>query len=135
VCNLGADMPATETSHQGDDDCSKSSVCPARCTCTDTIVDCRDRGLTEIPTNIPQTITELLSFLLLFSFTISYRCPKYLVCEFHCFRVILNSRVVTQETRSPKFTISICCGLVGQVVDLQVIVQIHDILKQVDFRL
>ena len=52
------DVPA-EVGQAGDD-CSSSAVCPARCSCADTIIDCRDRGLTDIPTNIPDSITELL---------------------------------------------------------------------------
>jgi len=75
-------MPGTETSHQGDDECSTSSVCPARCTCTDTIVDCRDRGLADIPTNIPQTITELLSFLTIILFyQLLYTSHLYVDCK------------------------------------------------------
>ncbi|EPY81129.1 slit 2 isoform 2-like protein [Camelus ferus] len=34
--------------------------CPAACTCSNNIVDCRGKGLTEIPTNLPETITEIL---------------------------------------------------------------------------
>ena len=33
--------------------------CPAACTCSNNIVDCRGKGLTEIPTNLPETITEM----------------------------------------------------------------------------
>uniref|UniRef100_A0A8C3X9R8 Slit homolog 2 protein n=1 Tax=Cyanoderma ruficeps TaxID=181631 RepID=A0A8C3X9R8_9PASS len=33
--------------------------CPAACTCSNNIVDCRGKGLTEIPTNLPETITEI----------------------------------------------------------------------------
>ncbi|XP_051560940.1 slit homolog 2 protein isoform X1 [Myxocyprinus asiaticus] len=33
--------------------------CPELCTCSNNIVDCRGKGLTEIPTNLPETITEI----------------------------------------------------------------------------
>uniref|UniRef100_A0A670ZEC7 Slit homolog 1 protein n=1 Tax=Pseudonaja textilis TaxID=8673 RepID=A0A670ZEC7_PSETE len=33
--------------------------CPATCTCSNNIVDCRGKGLTEIPTNLPEAITEI----------------------------------------------------------------------------
>uniref|UniRef100_A0A8C3IXF8 Slit homolog 2 protein n=1 Tax=Chrysemys picta bellii TaxID=8478 RepID=A0A8C3IXF8_CHRPI len=34
--------------------------CPTACTCSNNIVDCRGKGLTEIPTNLPETITEIV---------------------------------------------------------------------------
>ncbi|XP_066518454.1 slit homolog 2 protein [Hoplias malabaricus] len=33
--------------------------CPESCTCSNNVVDCRGKGLTEIPTNLPETITEI----------------------------------------------------------------------------
>uniref|UniRef100_A0AC35U6H7 EGF-like domain-containing protein n=1 Tax=Rhabditophanes sp. KR3021 TaxID=114890 RepID=A0AC35U6H7_9BILA len=39
--------------------CREAAVCPSVCTCTDTTVDCRDRGLKHIPNNLPETTTEL----------------------------------------------------------------------------
>nr|XP_028598759.1 slit homolog 2 protein-like isoform X1 [Podarcis muralis] len=33
--------------------------CPSACTCSNNIVDCRGKGLSEIPTNLPETITEM----------------------------------------------------------------------------
>ncbi|EJW83056.1 hypothetical protein WUBG_06033, partial [Wuchereria bancrofti] len=39
--------------------CRDASVCPSVCTCTETTIDCRDRGLTHIPANLPSTTTEL----------------------------------------------------------------------------
>ncbi|CAI5455769.1 unnamed protein product [Caenorhabditis angaria] len=39
--------------------CKETKVCPASCTCTETTVDCRDRGLTYIPSNLPPLTTEL----------------------------------------------------------------------------
>ncbi|XP_048031891.1 slit homolog 3 protein isoform X1 [Megalobrama amblycephala] len=35
------------------------SVCPADCTCNNNIVDCRRKGLTEIPANLPEGIVEI----------------------------------------------------------------------------
>ncbi|KAK5985627.1 hypothetical protein GCK32_013221, partial [Trichostrongylus colubriformis] len=39
--------------------CAEAHVCPPACACTDTTVDCRDRGLTHIPANLPSSTTEL----------------------------------------------------------------------------
>ncbi|CAD6190609.1 unnamed protein product [Caenorhabditis auriculariae] len=39
--------------------CKEARVCPAVCTCTETTVDCRDRGLMHIPANLPPHTTEL----------------------------------------------------------------------------
>ncbi|XP_026881111.2 slit homolog 2 protein isoform X3 [Electrophorus electricus] len=33
--------------------------CPEFCTCSNNVVDCRGKGLSEIPTNLPETITEI----------------------------------------------------------------------------
>ncbi|KAM9449527.1 slit homolog 2 protein isoform 1-T1 [Clarias gariepinus] len=33
--------------------------CPEFCSCSNNVVDCRGKGLTEIPTNLPETITEI----------------------------------------------------------------------------
>ncbi|TRY65093.1 hypothetical protein DNTS_026850 [Danionella cerebrum] len=35
------------------------SLCPAACTCNNNIVDCRRKGLTEIPANLPEGIMEI----------------------------------------------------------------------------
>ncbi|XP_064631444.1 slit homolog 2 protein-like isoform X2 [Lineus longissimus] len=40
-------------------ECVSETVCPTECICTEGIVDCRDKGLTEIPENIPEIATEL----------------------------------------------------------------------------
>uniref|UniRef100_A0A8B9L9Q5 Slit homolog 3 (Drosophila) n=1 Tax=Astyanax mexicanus TaxID=7994 RepID=A0A8B9L9Q5_ASTMX len=37
----------------------QASVCPASCSCTNNIVDCRRKGLTEIPANLPEGIVEI----------------------------------------------------------------------------
>uniref|UniRef100_A0A6Q2Y2G4 Slit homolog 3 (Drosophila) n=1 Tax=Esox lucius TaxID=8010 RepID=A0A6Q2Y2G4_ESOLU len=37
----------------------QASVCPATCTCNNNIVDCRRKGLTEIPANLPEAIVEI----------------------------------------------------------------------------
>lgn len=34
-------------------------VCPYPCTCFNGVVDCKDKDLTEIPRNIPETTIEL----------------------------------------------------------------------------
>ncbi|GAB6025016.1 hypothetical protein CHUAL_010127 [Chamberlinius hualienensis] len=39
--------------------CSLEPMCPYLCTCSDGIVDCRDKGITKIPDNIPEGTTEL----------------------------------------------------------------------------
>ncbi|KAM9390540.1 slit homolog 1 protein-like, partial [Salvelinus alpinus] len=33
--------------------------CPAMCTCSNNIVDCRGKGLTAIPANLPDTMAEI----------------------------------------------------------------------------
>ncbi|XP_075947973.1 slit homolog 2 protein isoform X1 [Anarhichas minor] len=46
--------------HQSSSSSSCSVLqCPESCTCSNNIVDCRGKGLTEIPTNLPETITEI----------------------------------------------------------------------------
>ncbi|XP_010795647.1 LOW QUALITY PROTEIN: slit homolog 2 protein-like [Notothenia coriiceps] len=48
------------TGHQSSSSSSCSVIqCPESCTCSNNIVDCRGKGLTEIPTNLPETITEI----------------------------------------------------------------------------
>uniref|UniRef100_A0A665WG84 Slit homolog 2 (Drosophila) n=1 Tax=Echeneis naucrates TaxID=173247 RepID=A0A665WG84_ECHNA len=48
------------TGHQSSSSSSCSVLqCPESCTCSNNIVDCRGKGLTEIPTNLPETITEI----------------------------------------------------------------------------
>ncbi|KAJ8282146.1 hypothetical protein COCON_G00046650 [Conger conger] len=37
----------------------QASVCPATCTCNNNIIDCRRKGLTEIPANLPEGIVEI----------------------------------------------------------------------------
>uniref|UniRef100_A0A673MTN1 Slit homolog 3 protein-like n=1 Tax=Sinocyclocheilus rhinocerous TaxID=307959 RepID=A0A673MTN1_9TELE len=37
----------------------QASICPAACTCNNNIVDCRKKGLTEIPANLPEGIVEI----------------------------------------------------------------------------
>ncbi|XP_041368487.1 slit homolog 2 protein-like isoform X2 [Gigantopelta aegis] len=39
--------------------CVAENLCPRECKCTEGIIDCRDKGLTRIPDNIPETATEL----------------------------------------------------------------------------
>ncbi|XP_043912180.1 slit homolog 1 protein isoform X2 [Protopterus annectens] len=48
----------TDTNHP--QPCSPSiGSCPAMCTCSNGIVDCRGKGLTAIPANLPETMTEI----------------------------------------------------------------------------
>uniref|UniRef100_A0A672FLA2 Slit homolog 2 (Drosophila) n=1 Tax=Salarias fasciatus TaxID=181472 RepID=A0A672FLA2_SALFA len=48
------------TGHQSSSYSSCSVLqCPESCTCSNNIVDCRGKGLSEIPTNLPETITEI----------------------------------------------------------------------------
>uniref|UniRef100_A0A8D3DGC8 Slit homolog 2 (Drosophila) n=1 Tax=Scophthalmus maximus TaxID=52904 RepID=A0A8D3DGC8_SCOMX len=48
------------TGHQTTSSSSCSVLqCPESCTCSNNIVDCRGKGLSEIPTNLPETITEI----------------------------------------------------------------------------
>ncbi|XP_034146860.1 slit homolog 2 protein isoform X4 [Esox lucius] len=44
--------------HQSSPSCSVLQ-CPELCSCSNNIVDCRGKGLTDIPTNLPETITEI----------------------------------------------------------------------------
>uniref|UniRef100_A0A3B3QIX4 Slit homolog 2 (Drosophila) n=1 Tax=Paramormyrops kingsleyae TaxID=1676925 RepID=A0A3B3QIX4_9TELE len=46
------------TGHQLSSSCSVLQ-CPDSCMCSNNIVDCRGKSLTEIPTNLPETITEI----------------------------------------------------------------------------
>ncbi|XP_036790169.1 slit homolog 2 protein isoform X2 [Oncorhynchus mykiss] len=46
------------TGHQSSLSCSVLQ-CPDSCTCSNNIVDCRGKSLTEIPDNLPETITEI----------------------------------------------------------------------------
>ncbi|XDB61699.1 hypothetical protein AB1E18_015057 [Capra hircus] len=40
--------------------CNANSIsCPSACTCSNNIVDCRGKGLTEIPANLPEGIVEI----------------------------------------------------------------------------
>uniref|UniRef100_A0A673JKV3 LRRNT domain-containing protein n=1 Tax=Sinocyclocheilus rhinocerous TaxID=307959 RepID=A0A673JKV3_9TELE len=41
----------------------QASICPAACTCNSNIIDCRKKGLTEIPANLPEGIVEMYGFL------------------------------------------------------------------------
>ncbi|KAK2163803.1 hypothetical protein LSH36_74g12006 [Paralvinella palmiformis] len=46
-----------QVTHQ--QECSMPPLCPSPCLCTDNIVDCRNKGLTDIPENIPDTTLEM----------------------------------------------------------------------------
>uniref|UniRef100_A0A3P8US28 Slit homolog 3 (Drosophila) n=1 Tax=Cynoglossus semilaevis TaxID=244447 RepID=A0A3P8US28_CYNSE len=47
------------------------AVCPASCTCNNNIVDCRRKGLTDIPANLPESIVEILMHLSALSLSLS----------------------------------------------------------------
>uniref|UniRef100_A0A674K8Q4 Slit guidance ligand 3 n=1 Tax=Terrapene triunguis TaxID=2587831 RepID=A0A674K8Q4_9SAUR len=47
-------------SHSEPPSCNANSItCPSACTCSNNIVDCRGKGLTEIPSNLPEGIVEI----------------------------------------------------------------------------
>ncbi|XP_006115817.1 slit homolog 3 protein [Pelodiscus sinensis] len=47
-------------SHSEPPSCNANSItCPSACTCSNNIVDCRGKGLTEIPSNLPESIVEI----------------------------------------------------------------------------
>ncbi|XP_023473039.1 slit homolog 3 protein [Equus caballus] len=46
--------------HSEPPSCNANSIsCPSSCTCSNNIVDCRGKGLTEIPANLPEGIVEI----------------------------------------------------------------------------
>lgn len=52
---LGSTAP-----HSEPPSCNANSIsCPLPCTCSNNIVDCRGKGLTEIPANLPEGIVEM----------------------------------------------------------------------------
>uniref|UniRef100_A0A8C3HC79 Slit homolog 1 protein n=1 Tax=Chrysemys picta bellii TaxID=8478 RepID=A0A8C3HC79_CHRPI len=52
--------PAGQTDAAHAQVCSLSSgSCPAMCTCSNSVVDCRGKGLTAIPANLPEGMTEI----------------------------------------------------------------------------
>uniref|UniRef100_A0A8C8RRE4 Slit guidance ligand 3 n=1 Tax=Pelusios castaneus TaxID=367368 RepID=A0A8C8RRE4_9SAUR len=63
-------------SHSEPPSCNANSItCPSPCTCSNNIVDCRGKGLTEIPSNLPEGIVEIKlgCYLPFFCFPISFR--------------------------------------------------------------
>ncbi|XP_076460570.1 slit homolog 2 protein-like isoform X2 [Babylonia areolata] len=44
---------------QRNKECILENMCPRQCRCTEGVVDCRDKGQTEIPDNIPESATEI----------------------------------------------------------------------------
>ncbi|KAK8768657.1 hypothetical protein V5799_014877 [Amblyomma americanum] len=50
VCEMGSGRPAG---------CGRTTTCPFPCTCLDGVVDCREKGLTALPPQIPESTTEL----------------------------------------------------------------------------
>ncbi|KAI8777255.1 protein slit, partial [Biomphalaria glabrata] len=39
-------------------ECVEENLCPRQCRCSEGVVDCRDKGLTQIPENIPESAVE-----------------------------------------------------------------------------
>lgn len=39
--------------------CGVEARCPSKCRCMEGVVDCRDLGLTAIPTNLPEDTIEM----------------------------------------------------------------------------
>ncbi|KAL8561823.1 hypothetical protein ACOMHN_046949 [Nucella lapillus] len=44
---------------QRNKECILENMCPRQCRCIEGVVDCRDKGLTHIPDNIPESATEI----------------------------------------------------------------------------
>ncbi|XP_070212275.1 protein slit-like isoform X2 [Littorina saxatilis] len=44
---------------QRNKECILENMCPRQCRCIEGVVDCRDKGLTDIPDNIPESATEI----------------------------------------------------------------------------
>lgn len=40
-------------------ECQPEPTCPHQCRCADGIVDCREKGLINIPGHLPQSTTEV----------------------------------------------------------------------------
>ncbi|XP_012937853.1 slit homolog 2 protein [Aplysia californica] len=40
-------------------ECMEENLCPRQCRCMDGVVDCRDKGFTKIPDNIPESAIEI----------------------------------------------------------------------------
>ena len=40
-------------------ECGGTSTCPHPCRCADGIVDCREKSLTSVPSELPEETTEL----------------------------------------------------------------------------
>ena len=44
---------------QRNKECILENMCPRQCRCIEGVVDCRDKRLTHIPDNIPESATEM----------------------------------------------------------------------------
>lgn len=53
------DMKCSGIEKRAASSCADKKRCPAECACTATIVDCHDRSLSHIPTNLPIGIEEM----------------------------------------------------------------------------
>uniref|UniRef100_A0A8D0L649 Slit guidance ligand 3 n=1 Tax=Sphenodon punctatus TaxID=8508 RepID=A0A8D0L649_SPHPU len=50
-------------SHSEPPSCNANSItCPSACTCSNNIVDCRGKSLTEIPANLPEGVVEIVLY-------------------------------------------------------------------------
>ncbi|PAV56282.1 hypothetical protein WR25_15709 isoform A [Diploscapter pachys] len=72
--------------------CKDIRTCPPACMCTDTTVDCRDRGLTHIPSNLPSQTTEVR----LEQNQISYIPPKAFQNLIHLKRLDLSKNSISE---------------------------------------
>uniref|UniRef100_A0A8C8VEF8 Slit homolog 1 protein n=1 Tax=Pelusios castaneus TaxID=367368 RepID=A0A8C8VEF8_9SAUR len=61
-----AEIQKSEFSCSGQTDATRAQICslssgscPPMCTCSNSVVDCRGKGLTAIPANLPETMTEI----------------------------------------------------------------------------
>uniref|UniRef100_A0A8C3I7I1 Slit guidance ligand 3 n=1 Tax=Chrysemys picta bellii TaxID=8478 RepID=A0A8C3I7I1_CHRPI len=71
VCSDRTDSSAG--SHSEPPSCNANSItCPSACTCSNNIVDCRGKGLTEIPSNLPEAGLLLTILLFPVSFRVLY---------------------------------------------------------------
>lgn len=45
--------------NEENDQCQEELNCPFPCSCENGVVDCKEKSLTQIPTNLPSTAVEL----------------------------------------------------------------------------
>ncbi|XP_016108650.1 slit homolog 3 protein-like [Sinocyclocheilus grahami] len=60
ICYFSIFSSSSGTAQKEPRSCApQASICPAACTCNSNIVDCRKKGLMEIPANLPEGIVEI----------------------------------------------------------------------------